>query len=124
MTENPPDEINELVSSFLGSAKSPEIVEHLRSAKREEVLTHLATLLDASFKKSNQPHTKAQVQQRWFTICGYIAQVMARLVRDLEYEKLRADIEDLKKRFAARNVHTPRRTRVTPWRGLPKTTSH
>ncbi len=122
MTENPPNEIDKLVSSFLGKAQSPELVEHLRSAKREEVLTRLASLLDASFKKGSQPHMKAQVQQRWFTICGYIAQVMARLVRDLEYEKLRADIDDLKKRVAARDVHTPRRSWVSPRRELPKAT--
>lgn len=111
MTENVEDEMKRLVSSFLGPAQSQEFVAHLKSAKREEVLTRLASLLDASFKKGLTPHKKIQEQQRWFTISGYIAQVMARLVRDLEYEKLRADVEDLKKRVSAKDVSTPRRAR-------------
>ncbi len=122
MTDNPPSEIDELVSSFLGKARSPELVEHLRSAKRDEVLTRLASLFEASFKKGSQPHMKAQVQQRWFTICGYLAQVMARLVRDLEYEKLRADIDYLNEKVADRDVHTPRRSWISPQRKSLKAT--
>ncbi len=104
MTENPEDQIDRLVSTFLGKAARPEITEQVRSAHREEVLITLASILDVAFKKAVQPRTKMQVQQRWFTICAYIAQVIARFVRDLEYEKLRAEMDELKEKFAARDV--------------------
>ncbi len=107
------DETNRLVSKFLGNMPSRELVNQLKSTKRDEVLTRLASLLDTAFKNGVKRTSKTQVQQRWFTICAYVAQVMARLVRDLEYEKLRADVDDLKRRVLEQDVSTPRRTRYT-----------
>ena len=113
MTEDPEDTINELLVNFAGEPRLPELVDQVKSTNRQEVLERLGSLLNLSFDRGNRPRTKAQVQQRWFTICAYIAQVMARVVRDLEYEKLRADVEDLKKKVLSRDVHTTRRVRFS-----------
>ena len=123
MTENTEDETGQLVSKYLGDALPSEFVRKLKSAKREEVLSRLASLLNTAFEKGVKPNSKAQVQQRWFTICGYIAQVMARLVRDLEYEKLRADVDDLKRRVLGKDVVSPGRSRDTPGHGPDRSTT-
>lgn len=114
MTEKTQDDVDKLVTMFLGKPPSPEVTEGIRSLHREEVLSRLGAILDAAFKKTVQHRQRIQAQQRWFTICAYIAQVMARLVRDLEYEKLRAEMDDLKRRVAARYVNTSRGTQLPP----------
>ena len=108
MSESTEAEVNNLVEKFLGRAPPPATTELIKSVHRDEVLSRLASILDAAFKKTVEQKRNIQAQQRWFTICGYLAQVMARLVRDLEYEKLRADMDDLKRKFAARYVKSPR----------------
>jgi hypothetical protein len=117
VTENTEDASHQLIEKFLGDAPSREFVDKVKAAKRDEVLTRLAALLNTAFEKGMKSNSKAQVQQRWITICGYTAQVMARLVRDLEYEKLRADVDDLKKRVLNRDVVSPRRSRYTSRHG-------
>ena len=107
MSKIPEDEVNNLVEKFLGKAPTIATTDLIKSVHRDEVLKRLASILDAAFKKTVVPRQSIQTQQRWFTICGYLAQVMARLVRDLEYEKLRADMDDLKRKFAARYVKPP-----------------
>ncbi len=123
MSESKKVDVDKLVTKFLGKAPSPEITEEIKSVHREEVLHRLSSILDAAFKQTVRPRQRVTSQQRWFTICGYIAQVTARLVRDLEYEKLRADMDDLKRRVAARNVNTPRGPEFPPGNEPAKATS-
>ena len=108
MSESTEAEVNSLVEKFLGTAPPTATTDQIKSVHRDEVLKRLASILDAAFKKTVEQKRNIKAQQRWFTICGYLAQVMARLVRDLEYEKLRADMDDLKRKFAARYVKSPR----------------
>src|SRR5438552_2949863 len=51
-----------------------------------------------------------KMQQKWFSISASLAQTLARLVSDLEYENLRLEYEELKKQVLEGNVPSQRIT--------------
>ncbi len=101
------------VAKALKEANFNQFIEQLKSSKREEIITKTVALLNEAFQRGLKTKNNPKLQQRWFTICGYLTQVIARVVRDLEYEKLRQEVDELKKQVFDRNVSTPRRTRHT-----------
>ncbi len=87
----------------------PSAVMRVKSSERKEVLKKLTSLLEISFQKGTRTRDDPKIQQKWFTISGYLAQVLARIVTDLEYEELRSDVDKLKEQVLDKNV-IPRRT--------------
>lgn len=91
----------------LPSPDSPDIVPKfpstnisaLKESRRGRVLEGLSSLLEQSLERSLSKKLDVRQQQKWFTITAYLAQVMARIVRDLEFEKLRAEVDELKKQM-------------------------
>lgn len=80
-----------------------------KASKRESVIANLSTLMEQAFERGlskKQKHdADERQQQKWFTIAAYLAQVMGRIVSDLEYESLRGEMEELKKRLET--YHAP-----------------
>ncbi len=99
------------VAKALKEVNFNQFIEQLKSSKREEIITKTVALLNEAFQRGLKTKSNPKLQQRWFTICGYLTQVIARVVRDLEYEKLRQEVDELKRQVLDRNVSTPRRTR-------------
>jgi hypothetical protein len=92
-------------------------VAEIKSSARRQILDNLIALLDQAYEKSGSNKTKSRVQQKWFTIFGYLAQVSTRIVRDLEYENLRSELDELKKQVLTNDVTRLRRTIATPRHG-------
>ena len=84
----------DIAKDIANDTKSDEIVR-LKSLKREEMLERLNSLIILAFQKASSKKIPPRNQQKWVTICGYLAQVAARIVTDLQYEKLRSDIDRL-----------------------------
>ena len=95
--ENPPKQFSTLITQ-------------LKSSKRDEFLGKLSSLVAIAYREGRRTSKEVRERQRWFTICGYLAQVAARVVTDLEYERLRADVDEMKRRIQETYVIRPRRT--------------
>jgi len=83
-------------------------VVELKSSARRQILNNLVSLLDQAYQKSGENQSKSRAQQKWFTIFGYLAQVSTRIVRDLEYENLRSELDELKRQVLPNDVTTLR----------------
>jgi hypothetical protein len=81
-------------------------IPRVKSARRESILARLSTLMEQACKKGLSKKLAPREEQKWFTTAAYIAQVMGRIVRDLDYEGLRNEMDDLKERLEAYNVPT------------------
>jgi len=92
-------------------------VAEIKSSARRQILDNLITLLDQAYEKSGTNKTKSRVQQKWFTIFGYLAQVSTRIVRDLEYENLRSELDELKRQVLTNNGTSLRGTVIAPRHG-------
>ncbi len=97
-------------------------VNEIKSAARRQILDTLISLLDIAYQRSGLTKNTSRVQQRWFTIFGYLAQVSTRIVRDLEYEQLRSELDELKKKVLANDVTRLRRTILAPRYGAREST--
>jgi len=85
------------VGRIIKQAKAEQTIDETKSATRSEMLSHMRPLLRLAFRKAFNPRSPPQTQQKWFTISAYLVQTMARVVRDLEYEKIRAEVDELKR---------------------------
>ncbi len=94
MTETKDITFPDTANDIANDTKSDEVVR-LKSLKREEMLEKLTSLMVLAFQKASSNKLPPRNQQKWVTICGYLAQVAARIVTDLQYEKLRSDIDQL-----------------------------
>ena len=83
-------------------------VAELKSSARRQILNNLVSLLDQAYQKSGENQSKSRAQQKWFTIFGYLAQVSTRIVRDLEYENLRSELDELKRQVLPNDVRSLR----------------
>lgn len=92
-------------------------VAELKSNSRRQILDNLVSLLDLAYKKGSNVKSTSKTQQRWFTIFAYLAQVSTRIVRDLEYENLRSELDELKKQVLPNDVRRLRRTILAPRHG-------
>jgi len=93
-------------------------VAEVKSSARRQILDDLVSLLDQAYRKSRtKKKTDSRVQQKWFTIFGYLAQVSTRIVRDLEYENLRSELDELKRQVLTNDVTSLRGTVIAPRHG-------
>src|SRR5712692_56557 len=92
-------------------------VAELKSSARRQILNNLVSLLDQAYRKSGTNKTQSKVQQKWFTIFGYLAQVSTRIVRDLEYENLRSELDELKRQVLTNDVTSLRGSITSPGHG-------
>ena len=104
-----------VVSELLGDPGKK--VADLKFSARRQILDNLVSLLDQAYQKSRTNKTRTRVQQRWFTIFGYLAQVSTRIVRDLEYENLRSELDELKRQVLTNDVTSLRGTVIAPGHG-------
>jgi hypothetical protein len=110
-----PKQSEQIISELL---RDPgQKVTELKSVARRQILNNLVSLLDMAYQKSSLVKSTSKMQQRWFTIFGYLAQVSTRIVRDLEYESLRSELDELKRKVLANDVIRLRRTVLAPRHG-------
>ena len=91
-------------SANLDLESQPIDIPKVKASKRESVLASLSILMEQAFEKGLSKKLDVRQQQKWFTIAAYLAQVMGRLVRDLDYESLRSEMDELKKRLETYNA--------------------
>jgi hypothetical protein len=92
-------------------------VAELKSSARRQILNNLVSLLDQAYQKSGENQSRSRAQQKWFTIFGYLAQVSTRIVRDLEYENLRSELDELKRQVLTNDGTSLRGTVIAPRHG-------
>jgi hypothetical protein len=92
-------------------------VAEVKSSARRQILNNLVSLLDQAYQKSGENQSRSKAQQKWFTIFGYLAQVSTRIVRDLEYENLRSELDELKRQVLTKDVTSLRGAVVAPRHG-------
>jgi hypothetical protein len=99
------------VSETPNPSKTGTQVTQEKITAREEFIKKLTTLLSMAFGKCamNPGRAGLRGQQKWFTVAASLAQTLARLVSDLEYEKMRLDVDALKKRVLEANVRNNKR---------------
>jgi len=92
-------------------------VAEVKSSARRQILNNLVSLLDQAYQKSGENQSRSKAQQKWFTIFGYLAQVSTRIVRDLEYENLRSELDELKRQVLTKDVTSLRGAVIAPGHG-------
>ncbi|HYY92007.1 MAG TPA: hypothetical protein VE955_08460 [Candidatus Dormibacteraeota bacterium] len=105
ISEDAPENSQSIVAA---EENNLNIFEQMKTSKRQETISKLSSLLTISYeraKKAKQP----RIQQKWIAMCGYISQVLGRIVTDLEYERMRSDVEKLTEPVA-KNVASKRTT--------------
>jgi hypothetical protein len=110
MSENKDITFPDLAKDAPNDSKSHEVIR-LKFSKREEMLDKLTSLMTLAFEKASSTNIQSRHRQKWITICGYLAQVAARIVTDLQYEKLRSDIDLLVEQVLDANVRQRRAVR-------------
>jgi len=112
MNKNEADDTEVRVAATVKEAKNQDQITREKVSTREEVIAKLTTLLTISFKRGTGTPNRGglKVQQKWFSISASLAQTLARLVSDLEYENLRLEYEELKKQVLEGNVPSQRIT--------------
>jgi len=110
VNQNEAEDIERLVMEGLKEAKIQGQIIQEKFSTREQVIAKLTTLLAISFKRGINERSRGglKTQQKWFSISASLAQSLARLTSDLEYDNLRSDLEQLKKRVLQGNVHSQR----------------
>ena len=92
-------------------------VAEVKTSARRQILNNLVSLLDQAYQKSVENQSRSKAQQKWFTIFGYLAQVSTRIVRDLEYENLRSELDELKRQVLTKDVTSLRGAVITSRHG-------
>ncbi len=112
MTGSKDDDIMKLITEVLKRPKIQSQIIQEKTSARERMIAGLAGLFAISVKRASMRQCKGGtiVRQKWFSISSSLAHTLARLVTDLEYEKLRLDVEDMKKRMFEDNVPSQRST--------------
>lgn len=110
MSENKGISVANVEKHTQNESKAEEVARQ-KLSRREEMLEKLTTLMTLAFKKASSKRTEPKDRQKWVTVCGYLAQVAARIVTDLQYEKLRSDIDQLVEQVVDTNVSQGRTVR-------------
>ncbi len=109
--------VSEKIVSEMLHDPSKKIAE-LKSSARREILDNLVSLLEHAYRRSrSKQKTDSKEKQKWFTIFGYLAQVSTRIVRDLEYENLRSELDELKRQVLTDDVRSLRGAVIAPGHG-------
>jgi len=112
MNKNETDDIEMRVAATFKEAKNQDQITREKISTREQVIAKLTALLAIAFERGTKSKYRAglKMQQKWFSISASLAQTLARLVSDLEYENLRIEYEELKKQVLEGNVPSQRIT--------------
>ena len=86
------EDIGKITRSIAAVKNSINRFEQIKTSTRQEAIEKLSSLLTISYEKAVKSK-QAKIQQKWIAMCGYIGQVLGRIVTDLEYERLRSDVE-------------------------------
>ncbi len=106
MSEKKDENVEAFLQEILQEPKTREDVSKRKLQTREQVIARLTTLLSISFNKglANPGRGGLPSRQKWFSISASLAHTLALLVRDLEYERLRLDVDRLKKKVLEEDV--------------------
>ncbi len=112
MNKNETDDIEMRVAATFKETKNQDQITREKVSTREQVIAKLTALLAIAFERGtkNKYRGGLKSQQKWFSISSSLAQTLARLVSDLEYENLRLEYEELKKQVLEGNVPSQRIT--------------
>src|SRR5690348_5450241 len=112
MKENEADNVEMFVAATVNEAKSQAQITREKVSTREQVIAKLTALLAIAFERGTSDKYRGglRMRQKWFSISASLAQTLARLVSDLEYENLRLEYEELKKQVLEGNVPSQRIT--------------
>ena len=112
MNKNETDDIEMRVAATFKEAKNQDQITREKISTREQVIAKLTALLAIAFERGTNKKYRGglKMQQKWFSISASLAQTLARLVSDLEYENLRLEYEELKKQVLEGNVPSQRIT--------------
>ena len=112
MNKNEADDIEVRATAAFKEAKNQDQITREKASTREQVIAKLTALLAIAFERGSNKKYRGglKMQQKWFSISASLAQSLARLVSDLEYENLRLEYEELKKRVLQGNVPSQRIT--------------
>jgi len=112
MTEREDDDVKTLITEILKRPKIQTQITQEKASTREQLIARLTSLFAMSFEMASKKRDKRGplIRQKWFSISASLAHTLARLVTDLEYEKLRLDVDDLMKKMFEDNVPSQRIT--------------
>ena len=112
MTENKDDDVKTLITEILKRPKIQTQIIQEKVSAREQLIAKLTALFAMSFERATKEKHKGgpAVRQKWFSLSSSLAHTLARLVTDLEYEKLRLDVDELMKQMFEGNVPSQRIT--------------
>ena len=112
MNKNEADDIEARATATFKEAKNQDQITREKASTREQVIAKLTALLAIAFERGTKNRSRGglKMQQKWFSISASLAQTLARLVSDLEYENLRVEYEELKKQVLEGNVPSQRIT--------------
>jgi len=112
MNKNEADDIEVRATAAFKEAKNQDQITREKASTREQVIAKLTALLAIAFERGTKNRSRGglKMQQKWFSISASLAQTLARLVSDLEYENLRVEYEELKKQVLEGNVPSQRIT--------------
>ena len=112
MTDSKDDDLMKLITEVLKRPKIQSQIIQEKASARERIIAGLTSLFAISVERAIMRQCKGgtTVRQKWFSISSSLAHTLARLVTDLEYEKLRLDIDAMKKRVFEDNVPSQRIT--------------
>ena len=112
MNKNEADDTEVRVAATVKEPKNQDQITREKVSTREQVIAKLTALLAIAFERGTKSKYRAglKMQQKWFSISASLAQTLARLVSDLEYENLRIEYEELKKQVLEGNVPSQRIT--------------
>lgn len=106
------EDMKALISEILKSPKIQSQINQEKTSARERLIAGLTSLFAISVERAGRRQCKGghKVRQKWFSISSSLAHTIARLVTDLEYEKLRLDVDDMTKQVLEDNVPSQRLT--------------
>src|SRR5881396_1289162 len=112
MTGSKDDDLMKLITEVLKRPKIQSQIIQEKASARERMIAGLTSLFAISVERAIMRQCKGgtTVRQKWFSISSSLAHTLARLVTDLEYEKLRLDVDDLMKKMFEDNVPSQRIT--------------
>ena len=106
MIHNEAENIENVIKETLKNANTQAGITQEKLSTRGQIIAKLVTLLTIAFERGTSKKVRGglRVQQKWFSISASLAQTLARLVSDLEYESLRMEYEELKKQVLEEDV--------------------
>jgi len=112
MTKNKDEDLMTLITDILKRPKIQTQIIQEKASAREQLIARLTSLFAISFERASKRRHEGgpPIRQKWFSISASLAHSLARLVTDLEYEKLRLDVDDLMKKMFEDNVPSQRIT--------------